>query len=346
MFKVCNFMKQPKVSIIIPVYNAENTLSRCLDSVLQQSFTDLEIILIDDGSTDKSLEICQQYQDNYNCVRVIQQSNSGPAVARNQGIKYSTGKYLAFVDADDYVSNDMISSLVEKAESEFAEMVICAYWKVTKNSIKEQYYKFTEGVYEGNQAKKLLYSMIERDSMEDIPPFSCVRLVLRNAVTRQKLWFYKDLVRSEDFHFWCRVHQYVKRIYLLSKTPLYFYVDNDQSITHRYVAHYWGGAKFIYKDLLTFAGKDELYINKLNKMLIMRSMVALNNSTRCYTARKAIREIFQIVFDPCLYKAAKALPTGEITARKKYISLIRNHCRFLVFIKFVYRYFMNLAKNC
>ena len=92
-----------KVSIIIPVYNAEKTLCRCLDSLVVQTYEDVEIILVNDGSVDSSRNICETYRDKYSQIILINQENAGPATARNVGIDSASGKYISFVDADDYI---------------------------------------------------------------------------------------------------------------------------------------------------------------------------------------------------------------------------------------------------
>ena len=101
-----------KVSIIVPVYNVSNYLGKCLESLVNQSLKDIEIIVINDGSTDNSLEIAREYEKKYsNILTVYSQNNGGLSDARNHGLKYAKGKYIAFVDSDDYVKKDMFLKL-------------------------------------------------------------------------------------------------------------------------------------------------------------------------------------------------------------------------------------------
>ena len=97
-----------KVSIIIPVYNAEKTLCRCLDSLVVQTYEDVEIILVNDGSVDSSRNICETYRDKYSQIILINQEYAGPDTARNVGIDSASGKYISFVDADDYVEKNLL----------------------------------------------------------------------------------------------------------------------------------------------------------------------------------------------------------------------------------------------
>lgn len=113
----------PLISIIIPVYNVEKYLEKCVESVLSQTFNDYEIILVDDGSTDKSGKMCDEYSKKCTCIKTVHQPNKGLGGARNTGIENSTGKYLVFVDSDDWIKNDMLEYLVEKAESTDADII-------------------------------------------------------------------------------------------------------------------------------------------------------------------------------------------------------------------------------
>ena len=114
------------VSIIVPVYNSEKYLNTCIKSLLNQNYPDVEVILVNDGSTDSSVSICNKYNKKYQRVRLINQKNQGPSVARNQGIMNARGEYIQFVDSDDFIEIDMTDKLV-KAIEEKVELVICGY---------------------------------------------------------------------------------------------------------------------------------------------------------------------------------------------------------------------------
>ena len=105
----------PEISIIVPVYNVEKYLKRCIDSILNQSFTDFELILVDDGSTDNSGEIIDEYAIKDERIKVIHKENGGLSSARNVGIEYSKGNYIAFVDSDDYINKNMYKILYKNA---------------------------------------------------------------------------------------------------------------------------------------------------------------------------------------------------------------------------------------
>lgn len=116
-----------KVSVIIPVYNVEQYLSQCLDSVVGQSYQNLEVILVDDGSTDGSKEICDYYAEKDERIRLIRQKNQGAANAKNTGLHYVTGELITFIDSDDYVENNWIERMVFILERENADLVECSF---------------------------------------------------------------------------------------------------------------------------------------------------------------------------------------------------------------------------
>ncbi len=127
-------MNEPLISVIVPVYNVEHYIKRCVDSILAQTYTNLEIILVDDGSTDNSGKICDEYAMTDLRVRVIHIDNNGQSEARNLGMNKAKGYYFAFVDSDDYIAIDYISYLYEIMQIHQAQISICGYCKIGENN--------------------------------------------------------------------------------------------------------------------------------------------------------------------------------------------------------------------
>ena len=111
-----------KVSIVVTVYNTEKYIEKCIDSLLRQTYENIEIILIDGGSTDRTTEICSKYADNYEKIRLVKKENEGVSSARNRGIDEATGKYIVFVDGDDWIENKTVQTLVWLLEENKADM--------------------------------------------------------------------------------------------------------------------------------------------------------------------------------------------------------------------------------
>ena len=117
-----------KVSVIVPVYNQEKRLHRCMDSLVNQTLDSIELIVINDGSTDKSLKVLNEYKEKYpKKIKLITRENKGISITRNEGLSIAKGKYVGFVDSDDYVELDMYEKLYNKVEQEKCDIVICNY---------------------------------------------------------------------------------------------------------------------------------------------------------------------------------------------------------------------------
>ena len=123
-------MNTPLVSVIVPVYNVEKTLARCLESICGQSYQNLEIIVVNDGSPDGSFAICEQFRAKDPRVVVISKENEGLSLTRNAGMRAAHGKYLQFVDSDDYIEPTFTARMVEAAEKNYADLVVAPYWMV------------------------------------------------------------------------------------------------------------------------------------------------------------------------------------------------------------------------
>lgn len=131
-------MPQPKVSIIIPVYNVEKYIERCINSLKNQTLEDLEIILVDDSSTDSSLEICQRAATGDSRIKVIHKANEGAGMARNAALEVATGEFIGFVDSDDFVAPDMFETLYEKAQKYGSDLVMSGVWFVDGNMFSSE----------------------------------------------------------------------------------------------------------------------------------------------------------------------------------------------------------------
>lgn len=130
-----------KVSIIVPIYNSSKVIERCLESILNQTYSNIEIICINDGSTDNSLELIKKIENKDSRIKKVNKENSGVSSARNLGLEFATGKYILFVDADDFIENNMVEKLVNTIITEKSDLVICNYKikfydKIVKNKFK------------------------------------------------------------------------------------------------------------------------------------------------------------------------------------------------------------------
>ena len=146
----------PTISVIVPIYQVEKYIDKCLESIIKQTYRKLEIILIDDGSKDNSGKICDYYAMKDHRINVIHKPNEGVSKARNLGIEKSSGQYICFVDADDYISENYIEELYRLCIENDAEISICGVINIKENIIKEKSKKI-EKVWNSNQAIKELF---------------------------------------------------------------------------------------------------------------------------------------------------------------------------------------------
>lgn len=134
-------MNTPQISIIVPVYNAEKTIEKCLSSICNQTFKDLEIIVINDGSTDNSYSLCEDMASADKRIRLVTQTNSGRSYTRNRGLELATGEWIGFVDSDDWIEANMYERLHTVCTSQHAEIAQCSYFfndnKLPKHIAKE-----------------------------------------------------------------------------------------------------------------------------------------------------------------------------------------------------------------
>lgn len=128
----------PKISVIVPIYNVERYLSECINSILRQTFSDFECILVNDGSTDICGEICNNYQKIDNRIQIIHQSNKGVSAARNIGINIAKGEYITFIDSDDIIHHSYLYYLYNTAKKYNTDLVQCFYTQFTKNKPTDQ----------------------------------------------------------------------------------------------------------------------------------------------------------------------------------------------------------------
>lgn len=184
-----------KYSIIIPVYNAEGTLRRCLDSLVKQAFSDYELLLINDGSTDGSDAICREYASTYSCVRYFAKENGGVSSARNLGLEQADGEYILFVDSDDYVSQDYFALLSHTLESNAADLLMFGYRNFGGISTEWDTGEFYEDTEVG-VAKRISSAM--RGYL-----FSSLwsKAFKRQIIEQHNIRFANDLAIGEDFAF-------------------------------------------------------------------------------------------------------------------------------------------------
>lgn len=226
-----------KVSIIVPVYKVETYLSRCLDSILNQTYTNIEIILIDDGSPDNSGKICDEYALKDKRIRVIHQENKGVSAARNAGLRLAEGEYIGFVDSDDYIEPDMYERMVNSYHKG-RDLVMCGSYACNEDGVKSEKRPKKLYAYEKRCPNEALKSVL----YEHVTMAVWSKLFRRNYIVSESgvlnVQFSEELSNYEDFVFIC---EYVNRcegnLYFLPDR-LYNYCYQSESLSRKKMSIY------------------------------------------------------------------------------------------------------------
>lgn len=209
---------EPLVSIIVPVYNGEKVIERCIRSLVGQTYENIEIIVLNDGSKDHTMQILNKYEKLDSRVRVIDKPNSGVSDTRNQGLQLATGDYVQFVDSDDWLPNDATQQLVEGMQQN-CEMVICDYNRVVDNNIIVKGHIPEEGPI--SRTEFALYMM--KAPANYYYGVLWNKMFRMDIIRKNELDFPQEIDWCEDLRFNLEYLQYVKQVYVLQK-PLYYYV--------------------------------------------------------------------------------------------------------------------------
>lgn len=227
-------MINPKVTIVIPVYNAEKYIEKCINSILNQSLKEIEIIVINDGSRDNSLCILQEIAKNNDNLRVLTQENKGASAARNLGIKKANGEYIGFVDIDDYIENDMYFKMYNKAIEKNYDIVSCSFMEETETTKTN----FTEALFGnkeliGEEIKNLyLDKIIEDKFLGYLPLWN--KIFKRKFISKYNIWINENMILGEDRVFCSEAIFKADKIANVNDILYHYMKINSDSLTNRY----------------------------------------------------------------------------------------------------------------
>ena len=249
-----------KISVIVPVYKAEKFISKCVDSIRNQQYANLEIILVDDGSPDLCPKICDEYAKLDNRIKVIHQKNQGVAVARNAGLKAATGDYITFVDSDDYIDKQMYASMMKKAMEYNCDLVVCDCLKEFSDHTELYTHDIRGGFYDLDQLEIEYYPhLLIMENIEYPVTISNCLCLFKNkpGMFDEDGLFYEPGIRfSEDLLFGARLMRQAKSFYYMKGEAYYHYYMNEQSATHVYSPDKWDNYLRLYSKI-----KEHFYNN-------------------------------------------------------------------------------------
>lgn len=213
------------ISVIIPIYNVEKWLPSCINSILNQSFKNIELILVNDGSKDRSREICEEYAKKDNRIKVINQNNCGVSSARNTGIKVATGKYVTFIDPDDTISQEYFETMYSIAELNKCDAVVSGYINIPSNKISITNFK----LYTIMHGQDFVLSSSNIHSNNDLC-FVWRYIYKLNIIKEKNITFNENIYTGSDVVFNLEYLLECNRVYAI-EDQLYYYTENrDDSI--------------------------------------------------------------------------------------------------------------------
>ena len=228
------------VTVVVPVFKTEKYLDRCINSIVEQTYNKIEIILVDDGSPDRCPEMCNEWAKKDDRVKVVHKENAGLGFARNTGIENATGEYICFFDSDDYVAPDTIEKAYKLAQKEKSEIVIFGMCIVNSRGeiIKEEVPQTDKLTYVGSEIQEEflpdLISSLPGGNRKNFRMSACASLFSISLIKKAKWRFASEReIISEDVYSLLSLYKYVDRVSVLSEA-LYFYCENASSLTHTY----------------------------------------------------------------------------------------------------------------
>ncbi len=334
---------KPLVSIIVPVYNAEKTLRRCVDSIIAQTLKNIEIILVNDGSTDGSPDLLQKYARHKN-VKIIDKPNGGLSSARNLGLDNAFGEFVGFVDSDDWIQPDMYEELYQSALQNDSDIVLSGHYRVSGNDITEYPLKLERNLFvDQDIVSYILIPMVGSDihDKNDLGIEPCVwrNIYKREVIEQNKIRFESERIYiSEDILFNIDFLSNAKRLSIVPES-FYYYVHNTVSLTQIYRKDRFDKECILYEHIiekLKTIGIYDFSANRARRTFISRSRMCIMQEAygnRESSIFKRIRNIRRISKTGLLVEALRSYPVSNYPIRLKLVNYcIKYHLAALLFL--------------
>lgn len=280
--------KEPKVTIIIPIYNAQETLHSCIMSVIQQTYQNLEIILINDGSTDQSFAICERFKQKDRRIILINQKNKGPSAARNRGILLASGMYIQFVDADDTLHEMMTEKLLQSMKK--SDLTFSGYQIKRGKQIKK-----IEPPLIGTLPLQSFCHYLGLFYVKHLLPSPCNKLYRTKIIKKYHLLFPTSLKIGEDLYFNLNYLKFCSFI-TVHKDPFYIYHIYEHSLSNQAHENYIEIQFFLINQIKRFLINQEAYTEKNKRALQTITMQSIINSfSQLFQKYKNRHEIYQAI---------------------------------------------------
>ena len=247
------------ISVIVPVYNSEKYLKRCIDSILNQTYKAIELILVDDGSPDNCGKICDEYAKKDKRVRVIHKTNAGVSAARNSGIEIALGNYATFVDSDDYIEPEMYSNMMEKVHQYNCDVVMCDCIKDFTDHSEIYTHDIRAGFYDKEQLVNEYYPHLLMMENVEYPATISNWLILFNRNKLGNLRYVVGVRYSEDLLFGAQLVYNTDSFYYMKEQAYYHYYMNPTSATHKFTVDKWNDYKTLHFEIIKYFSECESF---------------------------------------------------------------------------------------
>lgn len=315
------------VTIIVPIYNEEKHLRKCIESLRAQTLKDIQIILVNDESTDSSGDICDEYAQKDNRIQVIHQFNTGQGIARNIGIKQAKSPYIGFVDADDWVEKDMFEKMYQTAIQTQADITMCNCFEVVRGMETTTHIKTTTNILEHEQIiKELLLPMVGGTTLQDhyennIPGYVC-RCLYKQELIQGLTFISEREILFEDLWFNIQAMYRSNKIAIVPE-PLYHYIHHEVSFVTTYKKDLWERQQRLDTLILNFFKAHHIkepVEHRMNTRKLIHLFSSMNNEVYVEN-KKTTKQQKQAIIDMCMdekiQEALRQVEPGQITLKQK-----------------------------
>lgn len=324
-----------KISVIVPAYKAEGSIDRCVSSLINQSLADIEIILVNDGSTDDTLKKCRAWEEKDKRVVVIDQPNGGVSVARNKGLQYATGDYVTFVDADDWVAPDIYEKLLSVAVSRDADMAICSIYHVSGEHITEGNHMFGNQYMQngGNLLNSLLRSFTQNAPEAMAQVFN--KIYKTSIIKENSVLFDAQLAYAEDYLFNICFLKYANRIVFISDHLYYYDHGTENSLSKRVVPYFFDVSIYlnnVFYDLFPNKYDEKTYYNNIRR--IQHNSMALY--ARCKGLKGYLQQMRKAFMNSEVKQASSSEYCKKIRLQEIFPAYAVRHNHFVLYLLWYY----------
>ncbi len=327
------------VTIIVPVYNVERYINECVDSLIKQTYKNIEIILVDDGSKDKSGAICDNYAVTDTRIKVIHKQNEGLGFARNTGLKAAQGKFVTFIDSDDKADDDLVENLVNKIYETNGDTCIGGFKRISENGIVSFEERYDETVFEGKDVYDKLFARMLGSAPDK---HDAIRMSVWNVmysmdiIRKHNIEFPSERVFiSEDIIWDSEYYKYAKKAIVISSSA-YNYRITPGSLTQKYKPDMLEKICVLYNEMCNRLSGDKTKITRLQRQFFvnLKTCIKQENSSVSHKSNIEIKTAMKEIVNSCVVHTVSGeyLQVIHQKKQKMFVWTVRYKCATLLYL--------------